>query len=167
MRAETRTVQLGVIKIVLTIAAIMLFTPLLLIIADPLFSWCESAGTGRGIVMIGWIPDAAIRVLAISIVSFVVGLLFPRDRWVARLAATISVLWILIYDTLAVVYLVNRGEPQVASALVRSWMMPLACVGVIVFLCSPLFHDCGRILRSYLPHRRGKNGGASQGPPSN
>ena len=147
---EVRTVELNLVKAVLTIAAMTFLYPLLFMIADPVFRCREAATPRQDIGVIGWIFDAAIRVIAVFIVSLIVGVLLPNDRWIARVAATISVVWVLFYDIAAVINLAGNVPPIVVSLLVRSQVIPLVCVTVIVFLCSPFFHDCGRVLRRYL-----------------
>jgi hypothetical protein len=131
----------------------MFLYPLLLIITDPFFSWSQSAGIGRGIGGIGWIVDPAIRVIAIFIVSLLSGIVLVRDRWVVRPAATISVLWFLFYATRGLIHLLRVGEREEVSLYVRSWMIPLVLATAVAFLFSPFFHDCGRVLRSYLQNR--------------
>ncbi|GEM_PF-2036891 len=143
-------------KVVLVVAAMMFAYPILLVAADPVYSWCESVRVGFGIGGIGWILDPAIRATAVFSVSFLWGLLSPADRWVVRPAATILVLWLLLCATFACVRLSSIRPPESVSLFVRAWVLPLTWVAVIVVLFSPFFHDCGRTLRSSLGRRGGQ-----------
>ena len=155
MREEVRNVQRDLLKIVLAIVAMYLLNILLWFNADPIFSWCESAGVGRGIGGIGWIISDAIRIISIFIVSLLSGVLFPRDRWIARLAATIWLMWSLFSATATLLYISSvAGDQQLAYFFFESYMMPLLCMIVIVLLFSPFFHDFGRLLRSYIKKKR-------------
>jgi hypothetical protein len=157
MRIEAHRTQLNVAKVVLTITAMMSLYPLLWIITDPVYSWCESAAVGREIGGIGWILNEATRLMAIFIISFLSGVLFTRDRWIARLAATIWLLWLLFCPTQALMHLSSAGQREVVSLYVRSWTIPLLYTSVIAFLFSPFFHDCGRLLRGHF-RKRGDQG---------
>jgi len=153
MRAEVRNIQRNLYKIVFTIVAMELFNVLLWLITEPICSLCESAGIGRGIGGTGWIVSEATRVIAIFIVSFLSGVLFPRERWIARLAATLWLLWLLFSGTTFMLHLSSVADGHIVSFFFRSLMIPLLCVTVIVLLFSPFFHDFGRLLRSYIQNR--------------
>ena len=153
MRTEVRNIQRNLYKIVFTIIAMEIFNVLLCLITEPIYSLCESAGVGRGI---GWIVSEATRVIAIFIVSLLSGVLFPRERWIARLAATLWLLWLLFSGTTFMLHLSSVADGQLVYFFFRSWMIPLLCVTVIVFLFSPFFHDFGRLLRSYLQNKGAK-----------
>jgi len=150
---QTHMLLVSLAKVILLAVAMTSLYPLFLVIADPIYSWCESAGIGRGIGGIGWILDPAIRAVAIFIVSLLFGALFPRDRRIVRFAVTISVLWVLLWATVALIHLSSVGHPEEVSLYTRSWIIPFVCVAVVVVLLSPFVHDCGRVLRNYLQRR--------------
>ena len=150
MRTETCTVELNIVKVIFTAVAMMLLDALLLILADPIYSWWESMEVGRGG---SWLLDQVVRLVAIFAVSFVSGVLLARDRWLSRVAATGYVLWLVSSTPSAVMYLLGTGRRQEASIFARAWMIPLICVAMIAFLFSPVFHDCGRVLRNHLQNR--------------
>ncbi len=142
IRTEVRRVERNVAKVVLAIVAMMSLHSLLLLVTDPIYSWCESAGMAH---VPGWLGDELMRVLAIFMIAFVCGVLFTRDRWLARTSAVIWVLGLLLYETQMLMSL--SGERRTVIFWMRIVIAPLACTAVIVFLFSPCFHDWGRRLR--------------------
>jgi hypothetical protein len=150
------TVQWNLLKIVITIVAMMFLLILLWSIADPIYCWCESVGTECKIGDIGWIVSEVIRVITVFIVSFLSGVLFPRDRWLVRLAAIIWLLLLLFYASNTLIYLSSADEDQVISIFIRYWIVPLIFVTMIVLIFSPFFHDYGRGLRSYIQKKKTK-----------
>ncbi|MHC4116533.1 MAG: hypothetical protein ACYSWO_03390 [Planctomycetota bacterium] len=153
MRPEARAVQRNLLKLLLTAAAMMVLYTLLWPVGDPICSWCESAGIGSAIGGVGWIVYEAIRVMAILIVSLLSGVIFPRDRWIARLAALIWLLLLLLKTTFMLQALSNDAQGDLVSFITESLMMPLLSVTVIALIFSAFFHDCGRVLRGYFQNR--------------
>jgi hypothetical protein len=75
----------------------------------------------------------------------------------------ITVLTLGLDPIAAAIYFSRDG---LDSGMVKYMIVPLAGIGVIAFLCTPFFHDIGRVLRGYLQHgvsgqNRKKEDGAS------
>lgn len=148
---------LNVAKVVLTAAAMTCLYVFFLFMGSSSHPADPSVEGGYAI---GWILIPALCAVGVFIVSILSGLLFTKDRWIVRPAATALVLFCLSFLTLSMTDIVSPGLNSETISYVQQNILPMVIAGVIAFLFSPLFHDCGRALRNRL--RRNQNLGGKE-----
>jgi fatty-acid desaturase len=99
--------------------------------------------------LIGLLLMNAIHLVSILIVCFLAGLLFPRDPWVVRVAVVVSVLWYIVEDIGAHIYVSRQVAhyPLSLTSLLPS-LLPYIVVMVLAYLLSGSGHCLGSALRT-------------------
>jgi len=146
MRKNIRKLLIASFKLMLVVIGMLYFYPILGVLTyEPIITLCRVPEEGN---LLGVIVGHGTHVLSILVVAFLAGLLFPKDGWIVRSAAMISVSWFLVYDIIAGVYLSRDFPDFPVFSFFQSSITPYIFVIVLGYWLSGSFHHCGAALRT-------------------
>jgi hypothetical protein len=145
MRKTVSKFLIALSKLLFTVMAMTLFYPVLgVITCEPITSLCQLLEVGS---LVGEILMHGVHILSILVISFLAGLLFPRDRWIVRPAAIISISLVFFFDIRAGIYASRNIAHFPLFSFIRSLIIPFIFIILLTYWLSELLHHSGEILR--------------------
>jgi hypothetical protein len=153
MREKISNFLTGLLKLMFVVIAMSFFYPVLLIVFSygQMTSLCRDPEGGN---LLGEIVLRGVHVLSILVVSFISGMLSPKDRWVIRPASIISVSWYLVNDIIGGIYISINSPGFPLYHYLKSLIIPyILIIFLTYYLCSPLYRY-GSVVRKGLDETR-------------
>ena len=147
MRKNISNFMIALFKLLLVVITMSCLYPILFLgvfTYEPITTLCQGPEGGN---LLGEILIGGIQVLSILVVSFLAGLLFPKDRWIVRPAAIIFVLWFFVNDIIAGIYLSINATGFPLYSFVKSSIVPYIFIIMLTYWLSSPLHRCGGALR--------------------
>jgi hypothetical protein len=148
MRKSVKTFLISSFKLFLIVIAMTYFYPILGIVTlKPIIVLCQVPEEGN---LIGTILMYGVQIVSILFISFLVGMLFPKDRWVVRPSIIITLLLCLIDDIGAGIYISKKVPFFPLFSYLKQFIIPYIFIFIITYLLAPLVHHYGSEIRSRL-----------------
>ena len=152
MRMNKRALVLGVIKATFAVSVTyVLFLGFLLSISSPDVSPLDDSAEAEP--AIGWILLPLFLVISVLAVSLMSGIVFVKDRWIARVTAIIVASLALLSLASGLIAVLRNGLHSGILTYVKFLILPMSIAVMIVLVFSSLCHDWGRMLRGRINMR--------------